>query len=379
MSRKIADSVQVPDQEWTAFVRENLLRWYDKNKRELPWRKNKDPYRIWVSEIMLQQTRVDTVIPYYERFMESFPDITALAKAKEEQVLKAWEGLGYYSRVRNLHQAVKEVAATYEAKVPTDPKAVASLRGIGDYTAGAILSIAFDQPVPAVDGNVMRVFSRWFALWDDIVKLSTRRKMGVLGTHLVPSDRPGDFNQALMELGALICTPVNPACGKCPVQATCQAYEQGVQAELPVKKKAKPPRPMRINMAWIRKGGGQVLLQCRPNEGLLAGMWGLPTMEAGQGELVPGDSLVPLLTEQEVPVEWGQVLGEFEHVFSHQRWQVTVVDGFVREDISVLPDGWRWANETERRRLAFPNVYRKAFALAEKRKKGLSGFQGRLL
>ncbi|SFS30234.1 A/G-specific adenine glycosylase [Marininema halotolerans] len=378
MGRKKEIIVSLPDQAWTDHVREGLLAWYDQNKRELPWRKNKDPYRIWVSEIMLQQTRVDTVIPFFERFMDKFPDLVALANADEEEVLKAWEGLGYYSRVRNLHSAVKEVVATYEGKVPSTPDAVTQLKGVGDYTAGAILSIAFDQPTPAVDGNVMRVFSRWFALWDDIAKLSTRRKMEVLGAHLVPASRAGDFNQAVMELGALVCTPVNPKCISCPVQATCAAFDQGVQAELPQKKKAKPPRPVHVSIAWIRRGE-QILLQRRSSEGLLAGMWGLPTMENVQDEVVPGDSITPLFTELGLFVEWGEVLGEYEHIFSHRRWHIRLVEGLIRDEKKDLPGEWRWINENERTQLAFPNVYRKAFSLAEKRRKGLSGIQGRLL
>ncbi|MFC4077669.1 A/G-specific adenine glycosylase [Salinithrix halophila] len=378
MSRKRQDPVPVPNQKWVASVRDKLLAWYDENRRDLPWRKNKDPYRIWVSEIMLQQTRVDTVIPYYERFMDAFPTLKALAEAEEEQVIKAWEGLGYYSRARNLHTAVKEVAASYGGKVPSDPEAVSQLKGVGAYTAGAILSIAFDRRVPAVDGNVMRVFSRWFAMQDDVAKLSTRKKFEELALHVIPEGRAGDFNQALMELGALICTPTSPSCDTCPVREECRAREWGVQAELPVKKKAKPPVPLQVIFGWIRQGD-KVLLQRRPNEGLLAGMWGLPTVEAGKGEVAPGEFLREELCRKGISIELGSVLGELEHVFSHRRWQVTLVEGKIKEQADGnLPEGWYWASEEEQEALAFPNVYRKAFAMVRERKNDSQGIQGRL-
>lgn len=214
----------------------DLLNWYDQNKRDLPWRRERDPYRIWVSEIMLQQTKVDTVIPYYERFMSLFPTLDALADAEEETVLKAWEGLGYYSRARNLHQAVKEVKETYNSKVP-DTEEIHNLRGVGPYTAGAILSIAYGIPAPAVDGNVMRVLSRIFLIEDDIGKATTRKKFEALVNQIISTDKPSDFNQALMELGALICTPRSPSCLLCPVQSHCTGREAGIHESLPVKMK----------------------------------------------------------------------------------------------------------------------------------------------
>ncbi|OYD06999.1 A/G-specific adenine glycosylase [Paludifilum halophilum] len=375
MNRKATESVPLPEEGWVEAVRRKLLNWYDENKRELPWRQNKDPYRIWVSEIMLQQTRVDTVIPYYERFMESFPTLNRLAEAEEESVIKAWEGLGYYSRARNLHTAVKEVAATYGGEIPRDPEEISSLKGVGNYTAGAILSIAYDQPVPAVDGNVMRVFSRWFALQDDVAKLSTRRKMETIARHVISEERPGDFNQALMELGALVCSPLSPSCDICPVQEHCQARKEGVQAELPVKKKAKPPVPSEVSFGYIRHGD-RILIQRRPKEGLLAGMWGLPSSERKKGEVVPGETLKQDLFDQGLEVELGAALGEMEHVFSHRRWWITVVEGELPSPPECLPEGYEWVKEGEWDTLALPNVYRKALERVADRSR--SWIQGRL-
>ncbi|WP_246027867.1 A/G-specific adenine glycosylase [Paenibacillus xylaniclasticus] len=256
-----------------------LLRWYDAVKRKLPWRMNRDPYRVWVSEIMLQQTRVDTVIPFYERFMLRFPTVQALAEAPEEDVLKHWEGLGYYSRARNLQAGAKEVVERFGGIVPDDAASVASLKGVGPYTAGAIMSIAFNRPEPAVDGNVMRVLSRFWLLEDDIAKPSTRVKIEKLARAIIPEGRAGEFNQALMELGALVCTPKSPGCLTCPVMEHCEGRLAGKEKELPIKSKAKPPRPewrLGVIVAGTGERAGQVLVRQRPETGLLARMWELP-------------------------------------------------------------------------------------------------------
>lgn len=325
----------------------------------------------------MQQTRVDTVIPYYERFMSLFPTPGELAAAEEDEVIKAWEGLGYYSRARNLHTAVKEVVETYGGKVPDDPAAVSRLKGVGPYTAGAILSIAYNRPVPAVDGNVFRVLSRWFALRDDVTRTSTRRKFEELDRLLIPEDRPGDFNQALMELGALICTPVSPACADCPVQGECQAHHDGIQAELPVKTRGKPPVPVRMTFGWIMNGT-RVLLQRRPSEGLLGGMWGLPSVETLPEEPVPGGTLRDHWAGLGLDLELGAVVGELEHVFSHRRWFVTLVQGLCPAEES-LPEDCRWVEENELERYALPNVYRKAVRMVWDHPHRSHGFhQGRL-
>ncbi|MFK7691501.1 A/G-specific adenine glycosylase [Paenibacillus sp. HJGM_3] len=258
---------------------EPLLAWYKAHRRDLPWRRSRDPYHIWISEVMLQQTRVDTVIPYYHRFLEKFPTLEALADAPEEDVLKQWEGLGYYSRARNLQAAVREVKEGYGGTVPDTLEAVSSLKGVGPYTAGAILSIAYNRPEPAVDGNVMRVLSRFFLLQDDIAKPSTRVRIEALAKSLIPEGEARDFNQALMELGATVCTPKSPSCLTCPVMEHCAARLEGMTEALPVKAKAKPPRPEARLVAFVEGTGahsGRFLIRQRPQDGLLARMWELP-------------------------------------------------------------------------------------------------------
>ncbi|QHT59773.1 A/G-specific adenine glycosylase [Paenibacillus lycopersici] len=273
--------------EAASYFSRELLTWYLGHKRDLPWRLNRDPYRVWVSEIMLQQTRVDTVIPYYERFMAKFPTAAALAMAPEAEVLKCWEGLGYYSRARNLQAGAREVLARHGGVVPDDKEAVSALRGVGPYTAGAIMSIAFNRPEPAVDGNVMRVLSRYFCLEEDIAKPATRVNIEKLAASLIPDGSAGDFNQALMELGALVCTPKSPGCLTCPVMMHCEGRMAGKEHILPIKTKAKPPRRETRIAALVTGSGehaGKLLVRQRPESGLLAQMWELPHVLA-QGAL----------------------------------------------------------------------------------------------
>ncbi|MBV6717089.1 A/G-specific adenine glycosylase [Paenibacillus chitinolyticus] len=268
--------------EQKRFFSANLLAWYLIHRRDLPWRRSRNPYYIWISEVMLQQTRVDTVIPYFHRFVDLFPTVEALAVAPEDEVLKAWEGLGYYSRARNLQQAVREVHERYGGIVPDTKEDISSLRGVGPYTSGAILSIAYNKPEPAVDGNVMRVLSRYFLIEDDIAKPAARVGMERLARDLIPEGSAGDFNQALMELGAMVCTPRSPQCLTCPVMDHCSGRLAGREETLPVKSKAKPPKPERRLVALIEGEGenaGRILIRQRPQEGLLARMWELPHVE----------------------------------------------------------------------------------------------------
>lgn len=376
------------------FFSQNLLNWYRTHKRDLPWRRNKDAYRIWVSEVMLQQTRVDTVIPYWHRFLEKFPDVGALAEAPEEEVLKAWEGLGYYSRARNLQAAVREVHESYGGIVPDNKEDISSLKGVGPYTAGAVLSIAYNKPEPAVDGNVMRVLSRYFCIEDDIAKPATRPKMEKLAQELIPDGAAGDFNQGLMELGALVCTPRSPQCLTCPVMEHCAGRLAGKEAELPVKTKAKPPRPERRIVALVEGQGehtGKLLIRQRPQEGLLARMWELPHV------LMPSDSEAPIATgrksakakkaaaeapaaaiagqqrawlhdsladEEHIQVAPDEWYMNTEHVFSHIHWQLDVyrcklgdaADSAVALP-ALLPYHYRWVGADELEQYAFPNVF----------------------
>jgi A/G-specific adenine glycosylase len=267
-------------------VRRLLLAAYDAGKRTLPWRGETDPYRIWVSEIMLQQTRVDTVVPYYGRWLERFPDIQTLAEAEEDEVLRAWQGLGYYSRARRLQEGAQVVRETHGGIVPGNSEALRELPGVGEYTAGAVASIAFGEVVPAVDGNVKRVLSRLFDL-----PAPTPSEYRALATELVDPQRPGDFNQAMMELGALVCVPRSPRCGECPVASECLALERGTVAERPAAKEKKPvPEEDRVVLVAIARDqdrGFRFLLRKRPPTGLLAGMWEFPSVAVD----VPGEPL----------------------------------------------------------------------------------------
>lgn len=338
--------------EIKTFFSTELLGWYRLIKRDLPWRMNRDPYRVWVSEIMLQQTRVDTVIPYYNQFMSKFPTVTALAEAPETEVLKSWEGLGYYSRARNLQAGAKEVKERYGGIVPDDKASVAGLKGVGPYTSGAIMSIAFNRPEPAVDGNVMRVLSRYFCLEDDIAKPSTRVSIEKLAASLIPEGAAGDFNQALMELGALVCTPKSPSCLPCPVMEHCAARLSGRETELPIKTKAKPPRAEFRTAAIVMGSGeqaGKILVRQRPETGLLAQMWELPhlllppdkaklladTAPKEQGELA---EMISRMLESDTgmlirPRSW---FTDADHIFSHIHWKMRFYLADLGEDAAAI-------------------------------------------
>lgn len=354
-------TIKLPEEFHVFGFSRDLLAWYDLQKRDLPWRINRDPYRVWISEIMLQQTRVDTVKPYYRNFMEKFPTIQALAEAPEEDVLKAWEGLGYYSRARNLQTAAREVKANYGGVVPDTPKEIAKLKGVGSYTAGAILSIAYEKPEPAVDGNVMRVFSRLLYMEDDIAKPATRVKFEHLVRQTIPHDRAGDFNQALMELGALICLPRTPHCLTCPVFDYCLARKEGVQKELPVKGKAKSPRPVDLSVAVVVRDG-QLLINKRPEQGLLAGMWEFPMMETASE-----DHLIDTLASRfGIEVELIEPLTRLQHTFSHLQWNMEVylcdwIEG------TELPPTARFVEREELKAYAFPVAHSKIIEILRER------------
>lgn len=325
-----------------------LLAWYGQIQRDLPWRHNHDPYRIWVSEIMLQQTRVDTVIPYYLTFMDKFPTVKALAEASEEEVVKCWEGLGYYSRARNLQAGARMVMEQYGGVVPDKVEEVAKLKGVGPYTCGAIMSIAYNEPVPAVDGNVMRVLSRFFLLEDDIAKPATRVKIEKLAAKMIPEGQARYFNQALMELGALLCTPKSPGCLICPVMENCEARIQGKELEIPIKTKAKKAR-VEYRVAAIIAGTGphegKLLVRQRPSEGLLSGMWELPHIILEEEKAAPlfadelkeqpelGAALSSQLFKQDQllvkPESW---YSDEEHLFSHIRWRMRFFRAYLDEE-----------------------------------------------
>ncbi|MFP7171359.1 A/G-specific adenine glycosylase [Terribacillus sp. 7520-G] len=305
------------------LFQDDLINWFQQEKRSLPWRETRDPYRIWVSEIMLQQTKVDTVIPYFNRFMERFPTIQALAEADEQDVLKAWEGLGYYSRARNLQTAVREVARTYGGKVPDDVDELGKLKGVGPYTKGAILSIAYGIPQPAVDGNVMRVLSRILLITEDIAKPKARKIFEAAVEEMISKEDPSSYNQGLMELGALICTPKKPACMLCPVQEHCAAFRQGLQEELPIKSKGKKQKTMPYLSVVVENPQGEVLIEKRPQEGLLANLWQFPMADAAEVSVEQLAYWFKL--EYGIEIELVETLQPVRHVFSHIIWEIIVL------------------------------------------------------
>lgn len=295
-----------------------LIAWYRENKRELPWRDKQNAYYTWVSEIMLQQTRVEAVKPYFHRFITELPDVEALARCPEEKLMKLWEGLGYYNRVRNMQQAAITVVEEYGGKLPESYEALLSLKGIGSYTAGAIASIAYQIPVPAVDGNVLRVISRITESWEDIMKQSVRRKMEADLQEIMPKDSPGDFNQALMELGAVVCVPNGPArCDCCPVSGLCRARRHGSAEELPVKA-AKKARTIEERTVLVIQDGERTAIRKRPAKGLLAGLYELPNVT---GHL-SSDEAVRLVENMKLEPLYIEALEPAKHIFSHIEWRM---------------------------------------------------------
>lgn len=297
---------------------EPLLRWYESEHRILPWRESKNPYYIWISEIMLQQTRVEAVKPYFERFIQTFPTIHAVACADEEQLLKMWEGLGYYNRVRNIQKAAKTVVEKYEGKLPADYDELKTLSGIGNYTAGAVASIAYGIPAPAVDGNVLRVISRIEERTEDIMKQSTRKSVEEAVMNVIPQQAAGDFNQALMELGAMVCVPNGaPYCEKCPISEFCGAYQHDRIEELPVKSGKKSRRVEERTIVLIQDGD-KVALRKRPSTGLLAGLYEFPNLEGHLSE----EEVLRFVEEEKLMPLHIRPLQEAKHIFSHVEWRM---------------------------------------------------------
>ncbi len=296
-----------------------IVTWFQKNKRDLPWRNHPDAYRVWVSEIMLQQTRVEAVKPYYERFLRELPTVKDLAEAKEDQLLKLWEGLGYYNRVRNMQKAAQQIMIDYQGQFPDTFEEIRSLKGIGNYTAGAISAFAFGLPKPAVDGNVLRVISRLMGSREDIMKQSVRSKIEEKLEHVIPEGAASDFDQGLIELGALVCVPNGePKCTECPVAHLCEARKQGMIAEIPVKSKGKA-RKMEDKTVLIFKDGEKLAIQKRPSKGLLAGLYEFPNQE---GHLTMEEVTAYSKKIGLMPVRIKK-LEDAKHIFSHIEWHMS--------------------------------------------------------
>ena len=339
-----------------------LLIWYEGCKRDLPWRKDKDPYKIWVSEIMLQQTRVETVKPYFERWMARFPNLQSLAVAEEEEVIQYWQGLGYYSRARNLLRGVREVNASYGGKIPDTKEEVAGLSGIGDYTSGAILSIAYNKREPAIDGNVLRVYSRLYCIEGDIAAPRIKTEIRKLVEKDLPIDYPGDFNQALMDLGATICIPKTPRCEVCPLQSYCVAKEKGLEQQLPFKKKKAPPTPVRLLAGVVQDENG-FLLRKRPDSGLLAGMWEFPAVEIPSGEDEAEIFQRGFLCDTGQEIEMKKLLFECVHVFSHRRWHISFYQCIYIPSSRPLGSDLCWVEKKEWEKISFAGPHRKMASL----------------
>ena len=349
------------DEKIKAF-RKAILEWYDENRRDLPWRQNTEAYDVWVSEIMLQQTRVDTVIPYFQRFMDAFPTIKDLATADTEYLLKMWEGLGYYSRARNMQVAAQQIMEEYKGEFPSNIQSILTLKGIGPYTGGAIASIAFGLPEPAIDGNLMRVTSRLFEIDADIAKASNRKIFDAILRELIDPERPGDFNQALMDIGATLSMPTQYIEEGNPLVPFDQSYQKGTWMNYPVKTKKKKAKPVNYDAIAIRNKKGEWLVEQRPAKGLLAGMWHFPLFEREAmskkdwKEFEEGKELYLIEQAKE---KYGlnrsdslEKVAEVKHVFTHLIWtiQLYVVEA---HDIDP-PENCLWVSDQETSDLVFP-------------------------
>jgi A/G-specific adenine glycosylase len=320
-------------------LRRRLLAWYERNRRDLPWRRTADPYCIWLSEIMLQQTRAQAVIPYYHSFLARFPTVAALAAASEATVLTAWSGLGYYSRARNLRAAAQQIARA--GKFPREYEAIRELAGVGDYTAAAVASIAFGLPHAVLDGNVMRVLARLLNEAGEIASARTKRRLREEADRLLDRAQPGLFNQALMELGATVCVPRAPKCGECPLAAECQGRRMGTAAELPVKLRKQEPVEIEAAVTVVIRAGRVLLWQRGEDAGRMAGFWELP--EPSQ---LPG---------------WRhrRTIGKFHHTITHHRYTVAVTTG----SVSQVPGKYRWMPRARLQQVPLSTVARKALRL----------------
>lgn len=341
-----------------------VLAWYDRNRRKLPWRSppgaRPDPYRVWLSEIMLQQTTVKAVIPYYQKFLARWPNVTVLAASDLDDVLAAWAGLGYYSRARNLHKCAQVVTKDYGGRFPSDEAELQKLPGIGPYTAAAIAAIAFGEPATPVDGNVERVVARLFAVRQPVP--AAKRELKQLAETLTPEDRPGDFAQALMDLGATICTPRKPSCLVCPVQTDCAANAKGIASSLPLRLE-KAERPLRVGIAFVAlREDGHVLLRRRTEAGLLGGMLEVPSTE--WADLLP--PVDEALRTAPLRADWWSVRGTVTHTFTHFRLELVVYRAIVPADATLTfwaePDRCRWVARRDLDTAALPSLMRKVVA-----------------
>jgi len=336
--------------DMTAPFVNHLLTWFDAAAADLPWRDpHPDPYAVWLSEVMLQQTQVETVIPYFRRFLDAYPTVRALADAPLDDILKQWEGLGYYSRARNLYRAAQVVAYEQDGRFPDTAESLLKLPGVGRYTAGAIASIAFNRQAALVDGNVYRVFARLMDYSGDITTPAAQAQMWAWADDWIPPDRPGDYNQALMELGRTVCTPKSPDCSHCPIRAFCRAADAGTQSERPVKKKAGQKPHYQVAAGVIRGDDNRLLIAQRPLEGLLGGLWEFPGGKQEAGETLPECVQRELMEELGIEVEVEAELCVVKHAFTH--FSITLHALACRhiggQPQAIQARAWAWVTEEE--------------------------------
>ena len=348
-----------------ADFRADLQRWFNAVKRPLPWRTDRTAYRVWLSEIMLQQTRVDQMLPYYHRFTEAYPAVEDLARAPLDEVLRNWEGLGYYARARNMHRAAQWVVAECDGAFPSTSSALQAMPGVGAYTSAAIASIVFDEPVAAVDGNVIRVIARLTALDEPVDLPAVRRKIDEVAETLVSPSSPGDFNEAMMELGAVCCTPRNPACASCPVATHCQSSGSALAASRPRKRPKKKVPTVDVALALILNPQGRILIQQRSSEGMLGGLWEFPG-----GKVEPGESTLAAC-RRELQEELGWMVDPIDlglmvpHAYTHLKVRLHVFEVRVTGDQGEpsTPLNWRWVDKNELDSFAFPKGNRRIIDL----------------
>jgi A/G-specific adenine glycosylase len=350
---KDADKIKSP-------LGRQLLAWYKRNQRSLPWRKTNDPYRIWISEIMLQQTQVDTVIPYYHRFLKAFPTVSSLARAPLQKMLKVWENLGYYSRAGNIHAAAKVIVEKFGGQIPDKWEEIKSLPGIGLYTAGAILSIAYGHPLPAVDGNVRRILCRLFAIRKPADDTQEQKQLRKLAASLIPAKHPGDFNQALMDLGATICKAKNPDCSRCPVAGLCRARLHNLQNVLPITQKTPAIPHRQAAAAVIPNSKGMLLIIQRPASGLLASLWKLPGGFIKSGEDTESSLRRSVKKELGISIRPGKHLASVNHTYTHfritlQAYECRLLKGTPKP---LGCQNWRWASLIDLKKLPLPKIDR---------------------
>ncbi len=342
--------------------RKSLIGWYLAHKRALPWRDSNDPYRIWVSEVMLQQTQVVTVVPYFDRFLDLFKDLESLARADLQQVLKIWEGLGYYARARNLHRAAQIVLKEHGGVIPSRWAEFRKLPGVGDYIAAAVLSIAFEQPYPVVDGNVKRVLARLQLMKDPVNKASSARKFRVTADRLLAKAKPGTFNQAMMELGAVVCKPKQPLCGSCPVQKMCRAYQSAQVQNYPVRLK-KPPTPEYHIAVGVVFKDGRVLITRRKSSGLLGGLWEFPGGKIQKGESPEAACTREIKEEVNLAIRVDSHLSRVKHAYTHFKIVMEIFCcSYVSGRVALKgPVDYRWIKLQELDDFPFPKANHKFF------------------